>query len=86
MYGCCKYIIQWRWNRGATGALAPLIVKFRGLSPPKMYRVCLVPRLFFRLDGLVYTRLQKIYALLIAKSGASLQCYCNCCCTVIAGK
>ena len=24
---------------GATGALAPLIVKFRGLSPPKMYRV-----------------------------------------------
>ena len=27
---------------GATGALAPLIVKFRGLSPPKMYRVCLV--------------------------------------------
>ena len=24
----------------ATGALAPLIVKFRGLSPPKMYRVC----------------------------------------------
>ena len=25
---------------GATGALAPLIIKFRGLSPPKMYRVC----------------------------------------------
>ena len=45
---------------GATGALAPLIVKFRGLSPPKMYCVCLVPsRLnFFRLDGWVYTRLQ----------------------------
>ena len=45
---------------GAMGALAPLIVKFRGLSPPTMYRGCLVPsRLnFFRLDGWVYMRLQ----------------------------
>ena len=49
-----------------------LIVKFRGLSPPPKCTVCAPP--------------PRIYALLIAKSGASLQCYCNCCCIVIAGK
>ena len=53
-------------ERVGGGALAPLIVKFRGLSPPKMYRVCptyLAVKTFSL--GRLGTRLQYLYALLI---------------------